>query len=160
MATLQQLFESLGFGNVKTLLNSGNVVFEGREKSEKDITSQIEHSFQEKFGFESLTMVRSMKEIEEILEAEPFRNVKVEKKTRLYVTFLKDKTKSTLKLPYRSPKGDFQILKGIDRALFSVTGETFHTLEAMAFLEEHFGKNITTRNWNTVQKIANVKEKM
>ena len=157
MAALQQLFESLGFENVRALLNSGNVVFEGRAKSEKDITSQIEHAFQQKFGFESMTMVRNMKDIEEILEAEPFRNVQVGKKARLYITFLREKTKSTLKLPYRSPKGDFRILTGIDRALFSVTLETFHTLDAMAFLEEHFGKDITTRNWNTVLKIAEVK---
>ncbi len=155
MTELRYLFESLGFEKVRTLLNSGNVIFEAGITGEVDLTKRIEEAFLKKFGFESKTMVRPLAEIEALLAAQPFKGVKVDKDTKLYVTFLQKSVKGTLMLPYGSRKGDFQILKRIDRAVFFLTRKTFHTLDAMAYMEEHFGKEITTRNWNTIQKLTN-----
>ncbi len=154
MADLQHLFGTLGCENVKTLLNSGNVVFESAKARESDLTARIERAFQKKFGFESTIMVMDLLELRAMVAKDPFRGITSGPSTRFFVTFLRDTITSSLKLPYRSPKGDFRILKGSGRALFSVTLETYHTLDAMAFLEEHFGAGITTRNWNTIKKIA------
>lgn len=155
MAELKKLYESLGFENIKTILNSGNVVFEAPNKSEKTLVREIESAFQERFGFESKTMIRTMSAIQELVDMVPFKNVKIDKDIRLYVTFLREEPKSRLKLPCSPAKDSLLILKITDREVCSMlTIETSRSVDAMAFLEKEFGKNITTRNWNTIKKIT------
>lgn len=150
MAELRKVLESIGYESVTTILNSGNVVFEAKKSPEKDLVKAIESAFQKKFGFESKTMIRSMSEIEALIELNPFKNVEVNEDVRLYVTFLREKP-----LPYKSSQGDFEILHKTERELFSVlTVKSARSVDSMAFLEKQFGKDITTRNWNTIEKIA------
>jgi len=94
--------------------------------------------------------------IEKVVDSDPFQGVKVMKDTRLYVTFLSEEVKSVLKIPYITPDKSFRILCLKDNMIFSIhdllkTG----TRDAMSILEKEFGKNITTRNWNTIVKILN-----
>jgi uncharacterized protein (DUF1697 family) len=60
-----------------------------------------------------------------------------------------------LKIPYTSPEKDFRILEVTNREICSVVDLNLGrgTVEAMSILDKEFGKNITTRNWNTVGKI-------
>jgi uncharacterized protein (DUF1697 family) len=155
MVDLRKLYGSLGFEDVVTLLNSGNVVFTGGRETEKKLVQRIESAFRKRFGFESRTMVRTMSEIESLIALNPFKRVKVDKNIRLYVSFLREKARSPIKLPYRSPQQNFRILKKTDREVFSVLDvKTARSVDAMAFVEETYGNDLTTRNWNTVQKIA------
>ncbi len=155
MAELRSLYESLKFNHVTTLLNSGNVVFEARKTSEATLIKKIEEAFQKNFGFGSNIVLRTMSDIKQLIAMAPFKSIKVDKNVRLYVTFLGSTQKSSLKLPYTSPEKDFRILKKTDREVFSVlTVKTAKSVNAMAFIEEEFGRDVTTRNWNTIQKIA------
>ncbi len=155
MAELKRLFEELSFENIKTLLNSGNVLFEANETKEESLIKKIEGAFETKFGFDSRIMIRTFAEIENIISLDPFKKIKVEKHTRLYVTFLPAKSISKLKLPYASPEEDFQILSKSNREVFSVlTLKSSQSVKAMAFIEKEFGKDVTTRNWNTIIKLS------
>ena len=91
-----------------------------------------------------------------MVASDPFKGITVMPRTRLYVTFLGERPKATLKIPYESPGRDFRILRLGDGALFSVLtlSPTHGTTDAMEILEKEFGKAITTRNWNTIGKIA------
>ncbi len=155
MAELRELYESLEFENVKTILNSGNVVFGAVKKTELSIVKEIEDAFQKKFGFESRTMIRAMTNLKKLVDTDPFRSVSVDKDVRLYVTFLREKQRSHLKLPYRAPGSDLLILQITDREVCSaLTLKTSRSVDAMAFLEKEFGKDVTTRSWNTILKIV------
>jgi uncharacterized protein (DUF1697 family) len=90
------------------------------------------------------------------VKGSPFEDVTVTSQTRLYVTFLSEKPASNLEIPYESPEKDFRILSVSDSEVCSVLTLTPNrgTTKAMDILEKEFGKNITTRNWNTVQKIG------
>ena len=100
-------------------------------------------------------MIRTSVALEELIAVDPFKNVKVEKDVRLYVTFLRERQESGLKVPYRTLKGDLLILKITDREVCSMlTLKTSRSVDAMAFLEREFGKDITTRNWNTIKKVV------
>jgi uncharacterized protein (DUF1697 family) len=154
MGTLRQVFEKLGFSQVKTVLNSGNVVFEGEKITEE----QIEQVLVKTFGFPIVVILRTAKQLQELLKKNPFKNMKVTPETRLQVTFLKDSVKPALTFPYQALDHDFEILGVFDQALCSVVTLTSRTgtVDLMDFLQKEYGKNSTTRTWGTVQKIVSI----
>ena len=149
MSDLKKAFESAGFKNVKTLLNTGNIAFE----SSKADSGAISKLLEKKFGFSIPALVFDFSSIEKIIKMNPFRNVKANPGIRLYVTFLPEKTQT--KKTYDSPDGSFHIIKVIDYFVFSYLDlSKTETPDSMEMLEKVYGKGITTRNWNTVVKIS------
>lgn len=157
MADLKKMFSKMGFENIKTLLNSGNAVFKTQKTKPENLIGNIEENFQKTFGFESKIMLRTMEEIKALVDLKPFENIQVDKDTRLYVSFLPKATESNLELPYSSPNDDFKIIQKTEKEVFSYLNvKTARSVDAMAFLEKEYGKDITTRNWSTVLKIVNL----
>jgi uncharacterized protein (DUF1697 family) len=153
---LSQVFTSLGFKEIKVLIASGNVVFESDEKSEAKLTKTVEAALETALGFQVSTMLRSASEVQAMIDLDPFNGIEVTKQTRLYVTLLAEKTKSSLALPYTSLGGELQILSRTDREVFSVLTVTQagRSADAMTVIEKEYGKGATTRNWNTILKAA------
>lgn len=156
MRDLKKALEDLGFTDVKTLLNSGNVVFSSTKKGLEVLTQQIEQKLENVFKFKIRVMVRTSDEIHSLVVSEPFKNIPVTPETRLYITFRADEAKSNLKIPYESPEKDFRILAVSKEEICSVLilSPKSGTVDLMSFIEKEFGKNVTTRNWNTVVKLA------
>jgi uncharacterized protein (DUF1697 family) len=140
MDDLKKAFESMGFKNVKTILASGNVLFEGRER---ELTKKIEDKLEKAFGFPIPVIVRSFDSLLAISKSEPFKGVKVSADTRLFVTFI-EKPKVFTKDP--------RIIRMTGSELFAVLDLSEKTVDYMAYLDRNFGMN-TTRNWNTIGKI-------
>jgi uncharacterized protein (DUF1697 family) len=155
MEALKRSFESAGLEKVKTVLASGNVLFESAETDEDVLAGRIGAQLKKDLGHEVGVLVRSMEEIQKLVEREPFKKIKVTPETRLYVTFLTQKTKSKLKIPYETREKDFRILSASEREVCSVLvlSPERQTTELMNIVEKEFGKQVTTRNWNTVVKI-------
>ena len=155
MDELRKVFESLGGKNVKTLLASGNVLFECAEKDSLTLRKLIEEKMKQRFGLVVNVIIRTMDEIQELIDSNPFARVKVTPDTRLYVTFLSEESKSGLKIPYESPERDFKILRVTSTEVCSVLtlSPARRSVDVMSILEKEFGRNVTTRNWNTVQKL-------
>jgi len=163
MAELKKVLEKSGLINVKTLLASGNVVFSQRDgfpESNSNILqlqTLIPSIIEKEFGFPVPALLRTHKEIEKIIELNPFKEIKVTPQIRLYVTFLSENSKDKSSITYISPDKSFKIISSFDRTVFSVLDLSIsNTPEAMNMLEKIYGKNITTRNWNTILKIANL----
>jgi len=157
MAALKQAFEALGFRNVQTLLASGNVLFEARQRDARKLTKIIERKLKQAFGMEIWVVLRTRRALLRLLAADPFRNIKVTPLTRLFVTFLPEKPRTALKIPYQSPDKSFRILciLGADVCSVLTLGPQWaRNLRQMDILEKEFGKKITTRTWNTVRKCA------
>ncbi len=163
-ATKEQLtavFGDLGFENIKTLIASGNVVFDVPQAGdvprddESTLTVTIQEGLQSALGFKVDTMLRSMAEVEALIDSDPFAGIEVTKQTRLYVTLLAARTVSTLSLPHEVMDGAFRILSRTDREVFSVLmlSEGRGTVDAMSLIEKEYGKTVTTRNWNTILKL-------
>jgi uncharacterized protein (DUF1697 family) len=153
---LSRVFDDLGFQNVKVLIASGNVLFDADERDELKLTTTVEDGLEKALRFDVSVMLRSVPEIQKMLDLEPFKGIEVTKQTRLYVTLLAEKTGSTLTLPHESPDGSFKILSRADREVYSVLtlSDSGRTVDLMGVLEREYGKSATTRNWNTIQKIA------
>jgi uncharacterized protein (DUF1697 family) len=156
MEGLKKTFASLGFQNVKTLLASGNILFDAPETTIVELTQKISAYLEKIFGFEIGVLVRTKVEIQKLTDSAPFKKIRVTPQTRLYVTFISGKPKGALKIPYESPGKEIRILQASDSAVLSVVtlSPGVGTIDLMGILEKEFGKNITTRNWNTIIKMV------
>lgn len=76
MAELKRLFETLGFKNAKTYIQSGNVVFE-TDKNIGALATEISKEFSVAFGFESSVTLRSSKEMADMIKELPFSNEEI-----------------------------------------------------------------------------------
>ena len=158
MEKLRKTFESMKFRNVRTLLASGNVIFEAPKTNEAVLKKNIEEKLEKTFGVEIGVLVRTIEELQLLSDSGPFKGIKVTPQTRLYVTFFSEKPKSKLKIPYKSPDGNFRIVRVSEREACSVAtlSATSNTVNLMSILEKEYGKKVTTRNWNTVEKILHL----
>jgi uncharacterized protein (DUF1697 family) len=155
MDKLKKTFEAIGFAEVKTLLASGNALFTAPSASESALAQKIEKKLETAFGREIGVIVRKVEELQRLAEADPFAVIKVTPQTRLYVTFLAEKNKSSLKIPYETPGKNIRLIRAADREVYSVVtlSPGTGTVDLMSFLEKEFGRKVTTRNWNTIDKI-------
>lgn len=155
MADLKQMLEDVGMENVKTLLASGNVIADAEMDEHGAVKRVVEEALAKTFGRPLSVIVRSHEEIRQIVAENPFAGVELTDRTRLNVSFLGAKAKEGLPVPYTSEDGSFQILVNKADALYSVLDlDKTGTVDAMAIIEKAWGKDVTTRAWNTVEKIA------
>ena len=85
MADLKSMYKSLGLSNVKTYVQSGNVVFDSMEQDTAKLTKSIEAQIEETFGFSVPVMIRTASDFKRIIEGHPFKN---EDPIRVLGTFL------------------------------------------------------------------------
>lgn len=154
MADLAKVFDSLGFTCVKTVLASGNVLFEAPKGDPGALSDRIMQKLREAFGRDILVIVRTIDELRELEAQKPFEGVVVNPQTRLIVMFLSDNTiqPNLSDLPMHE---DFRIIDVYNRTICSVIAEErgTATVQLMGALENKFGKQVTTRTWNTVVRI-------
>lgn len=155
MADLRAEMEKLGFENVVTLLNSGNVIGELLPAAEDELEERIASRLEEVFGFSIPVLVRKGAEVLQLIDSDPFKSIEVTKDTRLYVTFLKETPEAQISVPWVSEDKSYQIIDVRGRTVCSVLDVSVtKTPKGMDALEKLYGKNVTTRNWNTMVKIA------
>ncbi len=152
MADLKQVFELAGFTDVKTVLSSGNVVFSARSAAEVGLQRKAEAAMFERLGQAFLTIVRPMEALQQLLASDPYKKFGVNTKAKRIVTFLRDEPHAKLKLPIESDGARILTMKG--REIFSAylpspKGPVFMTL-----IEKTFGKEQTTRTWDTIAKVV------
>ncbi len=151
---LRSVFEKLGFENVKTVISSGNVIFESPSRSTRKLEESIEKALPEELGFKSTTILRSQGQIQKLVDQNPFQGMAHSQKSSLNVTFLKKKMRPDIKFPYKIDNRDYELLGMYDGAICSVIDLTSaKTPDLMLWLEKKFGKEITTRTWKTVERI-------
>jgi uncharacterized protein (DUF1697 family) len=158
MEELRKAFASLGFEVVRTVLASGNVLFESPETDRYLLEQRIDEGLKNTFGYKMGVILRTLPEIRDLVDSDPFEGITVTLQTRLYVTFLTDGSKGGLKLPYESPEGDLRILgvsAGVVCSAVTLSAKR-GTTDLMRILEKEFGSAVTTRNWNTIIKILNM----
>jgi uncharacterized protein (DUF1697 family) len=155
MEDLKRAFESLGLRNVKTVLASGNVLFDPPSPSSHLRAGDIEDHLKKVFGHEVGVILRSVADLQRLADLDPFKGIPVTAETRLYVTFLAEQPRSTPVVPAEPRGKSFRILRTTKSEVLSVLTLSLNTgtTDLMNALEKSFGKSITTRNWNTVARI-------
>ena len=152
MPALKAALEEVGFSDVKTLLSSGNVVFSGRRTTDVAIEKKIEAALEAHVGRKFGTIVRSIDELRALLDAEPYEPFRLPAGSKKVVTFLRTEPEKKLKLPPALDGAQIWTLRG--REALSSYVRTDKGPVFMTLLEKTFGKDVTTRTWDTVQKVA------
>jgi uncharacterized protein (DUF1697 family) len=152
MPALKQAFETAGFTEVKTVISSGNVVFDSRRGSESALQQKAETAMREQLGQAFLTIVRPVAMLEEMLQSDPYRAFRLEPSAKRIVTFLRDEPAAKPALPLEMDGARLLALRG--RELFSAYLPTPKGAVFMTLIERTFGKELTTRTWDTVGKVA------
>lgn len=152
MSELRAAFEDAGFGDVRTILGSGNVVFSTRGKDQAAIERKAEAAMRERLGRTFFTLVRSVDELQALLERDPFAAVPLAPDAKRVVTFLRDAPKAKPKLPIELDGA--HILKIEDRAIFTAYVPSPRGPVFMSLIKKHFGEDQTTRTWDTVRKVT------
>ncbi len=152
MPELKRAFEKAGFGEVRTVLGSGNVVFSARTASELALQRKAEKAMQEHLGRTFLTIIREVAALEQLLAVDPFEEHAVPATAKRIVTFLRTEPERAPALPIERDGARILHLSG--REVFtaylpSPRGPVFMTL-----IEKTFGEDLTTRTWDTVKKVA------
>jgi uncharacterized protein (DUF1697 family) len=154
MAELRKEMEKLNFKKVLTLLNSGNVIFDSTSDDLESLEKIISTRLEKKFGFPIPTILRKAEMIYHLLNKDPFKDVILTKDIRLYVSFLQKDIETDLRLPWTSDDNSYKIIDKSDKTVLSVLDLSIaKTPKVMKAFESFFGKNITTRNWNTIKRI-------
>jgi uncharacterized protein (DUF1697 family) len=156
MSDLKELFETLGFKNVTPVLASGNVLFETAPTKPEVLKRSIERILTKEFNVPALAIIRTGSQLLDLAKSSPFKSTKLTPRTKLHITFLAESNQRVAKLPYRLPCREFEVIQISSNEVASTVeiSPKQGTPELMRFLEKEFGKNITTRTWNTVQKLA------
>ncbi|HYP75305.1 MAG TPA: DUF1697 domain-containing protein [Polyangiaceae bacterium] len=152
MPVLKAALEEAGFGDVKTLLSSGNVVFGGRRATDNAIEKKVQSSIEQKTGKKFGVIVRSIEELQALIEADPYQAFRLPSGSKRVVTFLRTQPEKKPKLPPALDGAQIWTVRGreaLSSYVRSDKGPVFMTL-----IEKTFGKDVTTRTWDTVQKVA------
>jgi uncharacterized protein (DUF1697 family) len=152
MPELKAAFEAAGFTDVRTVLASGNVVFDARAATDPALERKIEAAMQKRLGRVFLTIVRPVDALRKLLAADLWRAFRIDPAAKRIVTFLRDKPATKLKLPIEQDGARILALQG--REVFTAYMRTPKGPVFMTLLEKTFGKEQTTRTWGTVEKVA------
>ena len=154
MADLRTLFATLGAEDVTTHLQSGNVVFASGGASLAELTQTIEEAIRREFGLDVTVVVRTGAEFGRISSGNPFAERGAEP-AQLHVTFLAGKPDGARVRAVqreRTEPDEFRIA-GREVYLHCPNGYG-KTKLTNAYFEKRLGVAATTRNWNTVTKLA------
>jgi uncharacterized protein (DUF1697 family) len=152
MPELKRAFELAGFSDVKTVLSSGNVVFGAKAGSEAALARKAEAAMTKHLGRSFFTLVRSVDDLLVLLESDPYKKFKLAAGSKRVVTFLSDVPASKPKLPIELDGARILAVRG--SAVFSAYVVSPKGPVFMALLEKTFGKDVTTRTWETVIKVT------
>ncbi len=152
MPELREAFEAAGFTEVKSVLSSGNLVFSSRRASGPFLQRTAEAAMKERLGQAFLTIVRPLGRLHEILASDPYRAFGISSSAKRIVTFLRDEPTAKVTMPLDLEGARLLSLSG--RELFSAYVPSPKGAVFMTLIERTFGKELTTRTWDTVAKVA------
>ncbi len=151
---LQEAFTSRGFQNVSTFKQSGNVIFESACGNVDETKKKIETKLQEALGYDVAVFVRTITQLKDIMESEPFKGRNKEG-TSFLITFLScEPAKIPIELPATIPKSTAEIISAKGTEVFSETHGGGEGALPNPFIESKLKVKATTRNLNIISEIV------
>ena len=151
---LLALYDSLGLKNVRTYVQSGNVIFDSNTDDPETVKAKVEAKLRDALGYDVAAFVYTVPQLKKIIEFEPFKGQEKEG-TSFLVTFLASApAKFPLQLPLTIPKSTAQIISSKGTAVFSVTHGGGEGGMPNPYLESKLKVKATTRNLNTIGEIV------
>ncbi|MGI8977824.1 MAG: DUF1697 domain-containing protein [Pirellulaceae bacterium] len=153
MKELARDLEALKLKNVRTYIQSGNVVFDSGEKNAQAVAKKITRRIEQEHGFGPQVLLLSPEELKSAIQANPFRQAVSDPRSLHFFFLEKPATKANIQsLDKAKAPTETYVLKGCVFFLHAPEGIGRSKLAATA--ERHLGVAVTARNYRTVEKIA------
>jgi len=154
MAELKSSFEKLGFKNVVSYINSGNLAFDATKSSEEKICTKIETAIEKDFGKAVPVMIREQGAIKTVLDSNPFHGL-FDTHKHMHVLFMKEKMPKEKQEQLKAAETEYEKFEVIDREIYALLKEgVADSVLGKGFIERKLKVSITGRNWRTVEKLA------
>lgn len=154
MAELRGIYESLGFGNVESYLQSGNIVFDYPGSDDAAVVGKIESALRKSFGYEVRALTKTEAGLRALVEGLPFVG---KDESELHVTFLYEEPEAFPTEDVERARGDGEEFhrRGREVYLFCPSGYG-NTKLSNSFFERKLKVPATTRNWRTVNAMLSM----
>jgi uncharacterized protein (DUF1697 family) len=157
MADLKDIYLSLNFKDVKTYIQSGNVIFKSENIDKAEITNDIQQKILEVFGYDVTVIIKTLDELRNIIGTCPFD---IEEQKHVYLTFLSDNPQnSLLEIDINKITG----IKKMEKFIISSNVVYLYLPHGYGrtklnnnFFERKLHLAATTRNWKTVNKLCQI----
>lgn len=152
MPALARAFERGGFADVKTVLGTGNVVFGAEATPIGALERRVEAAIAKHLGRHFPTIVRPVDALRRLVASDPFAAMRLAPGSKRVVTFLRARPKADLELPIELHGARILARRGSE--VFSAYERTPKGPVFMVLIERTYGKDVTTRTWETVEKVV------
>lgn len=157
MEALRTALEKEGYTNVKTYIQSGNVLFESTARSKEKLAAALEAFIEKEYGFDVTVFVVDAKDVEKAVDNNPFVKGRAEEgpgSKKLYVTFLSGiPTEENLEKLKKAPIGDDLIAVEGSILYFKLESKASESKLSNNLIESRLKLKATTRNWNVTLKL-------
>ena len=157
MDALRKLYENLGFQNVTTYVQSGNVVFTGDEIDVNESGQRISQQIEKDFGYEVPVIVLTLSKLKQVIDTNPFlkdNNIDI---AYLHVTFLSSKPGHYDHQIIEAKKQNEEEISFSDNAVYLYCPNGYgRTKLTNNFLEAKLKVGATTRNWKTTTELLKI----
>jgi uncharacterized protein (DUF1697 family) len=155
MSSLREFATGLGFLEVRTFLQSGNIVFAAKPQSGKRLEVLFESKAKARLGLQTDFFVRSAEEWKVLVEKNPFPDEANRTPGRLIVMFLKHAPNADALAALRSAIRGSEVADIVGKQAYIIYPEGIgRSRLTNAAIEAKLGTRATGRNWNTVLKLA------
>jgi uncharacterized protein (DUF1697 family) len=155
MADLRTLAGDLGYQDVRTVLQSGNLIFRGPALATGRVETLLEGALSKKLGLETDFFVRTERDLESLIRANPFPDEAARDPGRLLVMFLKGSpTRDAVEALQAAIRGR-EVVRAVGRHLYVVYPDGVGRSKLTnSLIEKKLATCATGRNWNTVLRLA------
>jgi uncharacterized protein (DUF1697 family) len=160
MSDLQELFSALGYKNIKTYIQSGNVIFQSTKKNTAALATEISKAITANYQFTVPVLVKSKQEIEETIKHNPFVKRTNIDLSKLHVTFLSATPDAALVSKIADINYDDDEFIVDENIVYLHCPKTYgNTKLSNNYFENKLKVTATTRNWKTVNELFSIAEK-
>jgi uncharacterized protein (DUF1697 family) len=161
MKSLQEMYENLGFQEVKTYVQSGNVVFKSNDLSAGELEKRIFHQIKNEYGFDVPVLVLSMDQLKKIIDHNPLSKDPGKDPAYLHVTFLAAKPVHVNAEHIDQKKSEKEEMVITEDAVYLYCPNGYgKTKLSNGFLESRLGVTATTRNWKTTNQLLRIAQEI
>lgn len=154
MADLKEMMSNLGFTEVNSYIQSGNILFNTADQSNAAISEQVKKDIEARFGYKIPVIVLDTEKLLEASKNNPFLKTETDI-TRLHLSFLSnipDTENATQLIGFDASPDAFSLYESF--VYLNLDIKYHNTKLSNAFIEKKLGVESTTRNWKTVMKLV------
>ncbi|ULL18517.1 DUF1697 domain-containing protein [Paenibacillus sp. H1-7] len=157
MDSLKAMFEAMSFRRVRTYIQSGNVIFESDDNAAERLVKAIEAEIARVYGFDVAVILRTEEELEGVIKRNPFASEQLVEGEKVYVSLLSQEPSPEAIGQLQAYSNDIDEYRIIGREVYILCRKSYGKSQfSNNFLEKKLRVSATTRNWESVNKIAEI----